>query len=191
MSGPYDQYSTNSQGPHHQYPAYDQPSYYPSEGYAPQSYQQQGYQQQQYYPDTRSPQEQYSYTPQAGNADYYRGNGSGAGIQSHSQQQGPVTGSESDRGLLGAVGGGAAGAWGGHKAGHGVLGALGGAILGSLAEDYAKKHSKKNQHTSKPPKHQTNSSYGRSSSPRLSSASTAAYPNDFGSVASSFFHHKK
>lgn len=44
--------------------------------------------------------------------------------------------------------GGAAGAFGGHKAGHGVLGALGGAILGSLTEDYAKKnkHHQKNKH---------------------------------------------
>jgi hypothetical protein len=49
----------------------------------------------------------------------------------------PMT--EQDRGLLGALGGGAAGAWGGHKAGHGFLGAIGGAIMGSLAEDFAKK----------------------------------------------------
>lgn len=58
-----------------------------------------------------------------------------------SAQGNPV---EGDRGILGALGGGAAGGFAGHKAGgHGFLGAVGGAIMGSLAEDYAKdrKHS--------------------------------------------------
>lgn len=49
----------------------------------------------------------------------------------------PMT--ESDRGLLGAMAGGAGGAFLGHKAGHGFLGTIGGAILGSIGEDFAKK----------------------------------------------------
>lgn len=41
--------------------------------------------------------------------------------------------------MLGALGGGAAGAFGGHKVGHGFLGSIGGAIAGSIAEDLGKK----------------------------------------------------
>ncbi|RMZ91884.1 hypothetical protein DV736_g866, partial [Chaetothyriales sp. CBS 134916] len=48
----------------------------------------------------------------------------------------PMT--ESDRGLLGAIGGGVAGHFAGKKAGHGFLGTIGGAIMGSLAEDFVK-----------------------------------------------------
>ncbi|KAL4787050.1 CVNH domain-containing protein [Aspergillus varians] len=53
--------------------------------------------------------------------------------------------SSNDRGVLGALAGGAAGAYGGHKVNHGVLGTIGGAITGSLAEDAIKKktHEKK------------------------------------------------
>ncbi|RMZ79381.1 hypothetical protein DV738_g3411, partial [Chaetothyriales sp. CBS 135597] len=61
--------------------------------------------------------------------------------------QGPNNpGGESDRGLLGALAGGAAGAYGGHKVNHGFLGAIGGAITGSMAEDAIKKHKKKDGH---------------------------------------------
>lgn len=55
----------------------------------------------------------------------------------------PMT--EQDRGLLGAMAGGAGGAFLGHKAGHGFLGTIGGAIMGSIAEDMAKK--KKGSHS--------------------------------------------
>jgi hypothetical protein len=58
----------------------------------------------------------------------------------------PMT--ETDRGLLGAIGGGVAGHYGGKKAGHGFLGTIGGAILGSMTEDYAKKQKKKHHHKS-------------------------------------------
>jgi len=60
---------------------------------------------------------------------------------------------EGERGLLGAIGGGVAGRYGGKKAGHGFLGMIGGAIAGSLAEDFAKKKHKK---------HKTQSSWGGS-----------------------------
>ena len=52
---------------------------------------------------------------------------------------------ESDRGLLGAIGGGFGGHFLGKKANHGFLGTVGGAILGSLTEDYAKSKKKKQQ----------------------------------------------
>jgi len=48
----------------------------------------------------------------------------------------PMT--ETDRGLLGAIGGGVAGHFMGKKANHGFLGTVGGGILGSLAEDFLK-----------------------------------------------------
>jgi len=54
--------------------------------------------------------------------------------------------SESDRGLLGAMGGGWAGHHYGKKQNHGFLGMIGGAIAGSMAEDYAKKQSHKHKH---------------------------------------------
>jgi len=54
---------------------------------------------------------------------------------------------ESDRGLLGALGG----AFGGHKLGksqgHGLLGTVGGALLGSYAEDMLKDKKKKHGHS--------------------------------------------
>ena len=58
------------------------------------------------------------------------------------QQLGPdgQPAAEGERGLGGALAGGAAGAFGGHQAGHGFLGAIGGAIIGSLAEDKFKDH---------------------------------------------------
>lgn len=47
---------------------------------------------------------------------------------------------EGDRGLMGALGGGAAGYFGGNKmGGHGIIGALAGAVLGSKLEDKHKK----------------------------------------------------
>lgn len=49
---------------------------------------------------------------------------------------------ESDRGLLGAIGGGFAGNRLGGKAGHGILGTIGGAIMGSFAEDFLKNKKK-------------------------------------------------
>ena len=47
---------------------------------------------------------------------------------------------EGDRGLMGALGGGAAGYFGGNKmGGHGIIGAIAGSILGSKLEDKHKK----------------------------------------------------
>ncbi|KAK4574118.1 hypothetical protein LTR86_001879 [Recurvomyces mirabilis] len=52
---------------------------------------------------------------------------------------------EGDRGLMGALAGGAAGAYGGHKMGHGFLGGVGGAVAGSMLEDAYKKKGKKDK----------------------------------------------
>jgi len=67
-------------------------------------------------------------------------------------EQGPVDpnappGADGDRGLLGALGGGAAGYYGGKKMGnHGIIGALVGAFAGSKAEDYTKGKHKASQY---------------------------------------------
>ena len=47
---------------------------------------------------------------------------------------------EGERGLMGALAGGAGGYFLGHKANHGILGMLGGAFAGSKAEDKFKEH---------------------------------------------------
>jgi len=54
-------------------------------------------------------------------------------------------GAEGDRGLMGALAGGAAGAYGGHKMGHGFIGGVGGAVAGSMLEDAYKKKNKKDK----------------------------------------------
>ncbi|KAI1777985.1 carbohydrate-binding module family 50 protein [Hypoxylon cercidicola] len=41
-----------------------------------------------------------------------------------------------DRGVMGALAGGAAGAYGGHKMGHGIIGAIGGAFAGHKVEEF-------------------------------------------------------
>uniref|UniRef100_L7JBY8 LysM domain-containing protein n=1 Tax=Pyricularia oryzae (strain P131) TaxID=1143193 RepID=L7JBY8_PYRO1 len=47
-------------------------------------------------------------------------------------------GQDGERGILGAMGGGAAGGFAGHKMGHGILGAIGGAVAGHFAEEKVK-----------------------------------------------------
>lgn len=62
---------------------------------------------------------------------------------------------------MGAVAGGAVGAYGGHKVNHGFLGTIGGAITGSLAEDALKKHKKdkiQQQCGPRPPNYNSSSS---------------------------------
>ncbi|PLB34775.1 putative glutamine-serine-proline rich protein [Aspergillus candidus] len=50
---------------------------------------------------------------------------------------------DDERGLMGAVAGGAGGAWAGHQVNHGILGTIGGALTGSVAEDAIKKQREK------------------------------------------------
>ncbi|CAJ2501681.1 Uu.00g045340.m01.CDS01 [Anthostomella pinea] len=72
----------------------------------------------------------------------------------------PPGGAEADRGLMGAVAGGAAGAYGGHRMGHGIMGGIGGAVAGSILEDALKQHNKKD----KKPKQRRGSNSSSSSS---------------------------
>lgn len=57
----------------------------------------------------------------------------------------PVAAGQGEKGVFGAVTGGAAGGFAGHKVNHGFLGAVGGAIAGSLAENTIKEHRKKEE----------------------------------------------
>lgn len=154
MSGAYDSHYASNYG-------YDNSQYqssYPSSGFSQP--------QQPYYANSHStyqPQDQnyashqvqqqqpYS-SSSSSSASYYQSQTPAAGDSYYNQSSQPALnadGTTTDRGLLGAVTGGAAGAFAGHKArGHGVLGALGGAILGSLTEDYAKKGKKNKKNKS-------------------------------------------
>ena len=158
MSGPYDsQYAHNQGYPPYQtgYTGYEQYSTYnsyPQQGFAPQSYAQQQPEQTRYYSQSYDP--SYQSQPQYG----------------HPPQEG-------DRGVLGALGGGAAGGVAGRKMGHGILGTIGGAIVGSLTEDFAKQKHKKHRH-------------GRKDG-HLPSGSHGSTAGGFGSVASSFFNQKR
>ena len=76
-------------------------------------------------------------------------------------------GAEGERGLMGALAGGAAGAYGGHKMGHGIIGGLGGAVAGSMLQDAAEKHHKKDKKDKKK-RRGSNSSSSSSSSPSSS-----------------------
>ncbi len=158
MSGPYDSQYVYTQGypqhqtgytGHEQYSTYDS---YPQQGFAPQNYTTQQHEQTRYSSGSYDP--LYQSQPQYG----------------HHPQEG-------DRGVLGALGGGAAGGVAGHRMGHGILGAIGGAIVGSLTEDFAKQKHKKHRH-------------GRKDG-RLPSGSNGSSASGFGSVASSFFNQKR
>jgi hypothetical protein len=67
------------------------------------------------------------------------------------QVQGPDAAQGGERGVLGALGGSAAGAYIGKKTCHGFLGAVGGAIVGSLTEEYVKRGRKPSCSPSRPP----------------------------------------
>ena len=154
MSGPYDSQYYSQGYPqyqtaytgHEQYNTYNS---YPQQGFAPQNYsqpEQARYYSQSYDPSHQS-QPQYGQPPQEG-----------------------------DRGVLGALGGGAAGGVAGKRMGHGFLGTIGGAIVGSLAEDFAKQKNKKHKH-------------GRKDRRLPSGGSSTA--GGFGSMASSLFNQKR
>lgn len=108
-------------------------------------YAQQQQQQQQYPPQGQYPGAQPSHQfPQQGAypQDQYPQGHAAPGHQQPGQfgATDPNAQAEGDRGLMGALGGGAAGYFGGNKlGGHGILGAIAGSILGSKLEDKAKK----------------------------------------------------
>ncbi|KAI6794494.1 hypothetical protein KC363_g7352 [Hortaea werneckii] len=98
-------------------------------------------------------------------------------FKSHYEQPyGPVDPSSSqpaaeDRGVMGALAGGAAGAYGGHKMKHGFLGGIGGAVAGSMLEDAYKKKSKKDKKEKK-------QKFGRRGSSSSSSSSSSDSSDD-------------
>ncbi|RMY81734.1 hypothetical protein D0862_12259 [Hortaea werneckii] len=80
---------------------------------------------------------------------------------------------EGDRGVMGALAGGAAGAYGGHKMKHGFLGGIGGAVAGSMLEDAYKKKSKKDKKEKK-------QKFGRHGSGSSSSSSSSSSSDSSG-----------
>ncbi|KKK17488.1 hypothetical protein ARAM_004763 [Aspergillus rambellii] len=74
--------------------------------------------------------------------------------------------STDNRGILGAVAGGAVGGYAGHQVHHGILGTIGGAITGSIAEDAIKdrKHKKQENEIKRKEHHQNPPPYSSPSS---------------------------
>ncbi|KAK5137152.1 hypothetical protein LTR08_000657 [Meristemomyces frigidus] len=72
-------------------------------------------------------------------------------------------GADADRGFMGAMAGGAAGAYGGHKINHGILGGLGGAVAGSMAENAYKRSKKEKKPKQRRGSHSSHSSSSDSS----------------------------
>lgn len=171
MSGPYDNQYAYNQG-YQGYPQYEQTAYtgyeqyntYPQQGYAAQSCNTQPPEQARYYSQSYDP--SYQSQPQYG------------------QYQQP--GQEADRGVLGALGGGAAGGFAGHKAGHGILGTIGGAIVGHLTEDFAKQKRNKNRHGRK-----NEHLPGSAATSGIGNGNGSTMSGGLGSMASSFFSNQK
>lgn len=114
----------------------------PSQSYDQFQYNQPGYgypSQSQYQPPPPNSSSQLAYPGQqqpisyGANSEYY---GSGS---SNAPAPGPYPPAD-ERGVLGALAGGAAGAYAGHKVGHGFIGAAGGAFAGHKLEDAWKHH---------------------------------------------------
>lgn len=97
------------------------------------------------------------------------------GQPSHPQYGAPQPGTEEDRGLMGALAGGAAGGFAGHKMNHGILGTLGGAVAGSMLEDKLKKE-KKHKKPKKEKKHKRRDSSSSSSSSSSSDSGKSPAP---------------
>merc|ERR1712137_152135 len=101
--------------------------------------QQQGQYQQGGYPGSQ-PQNQFPQQGPYGQDQYPQGQNAHAQPGQQYGSSDPAMQQEGDRGMLGALGGGAAGYFGGNKmGGHGILGALAGAVLGNKLEDKHKK----------------------------------------------------
>ncbi|CAK1367061.1 hypothetical protein CB0940_10394 [Cercospora beticola] len=183
---PYQQYSHDrpqEQPPHQNYQSGPASGYTPAPGQynhqyggppPPQDYPPPYGQQQQYPPHhMQQPSGQVDNFRSQFDQPYAQPNASG-----HYSQSGPYPpgASEQDRGLMGALAGGAAGAYGGHKMNHGVLGTIGGAVAGSMLEDaYKKKGKKDKKHKEHKPHH---SRRGSSSSSSSSSSSDSDSSKD-------------
>ncbi|KAL2828037.1 CVNH domain-containing protein [Aspergillus cavernicola] len=96
------------------------------------------------------------------------------------QIAGPVTEAPAsdDRGILGALGGGAAGAYAGHQVNHGVLGTIGGAIAGSLAEDAIKNKTHVKKDDENPEKEKKSRKWGFHRRHSSSSSSSSSSDSD-------------
>lgn len=105
-----------------------------------QGYQSSPYGQQQQYGQPQYGQPQYGQRPQEYPEQARYGQQQNYGQNAPSTQyDGPGGAQEGDRGILGALGGAAAGGYGGHKMNHGVIGTIGGAVAGSMLEDHLRK----------------------------------------------------
>lgn len=81
---------------------------------------------------------------------------------------------EGERGLMGALAGGALGAYGGHQMGHGIIGGIGGAIAGSKLEDHCKDKKKEKKHR----KHRSHDEHRRERRGSRSSSSSSSSSSD-------------
>ncbi|KAF2772622.1 CNVH-domain-containing protein [Teratosphaeria nubilosa] len=95
------------------------------------------------------------------------------GIGPATKQPAP-SGTDTDRGVMGALAGGVAGAYGGHKLGHhGIIGGIGGAVAGSIIQDRIKKEKKEKKKEKKKKDH-----HGRRNSSSFSSSSSSDSDSD-------------
>ncbi|KAL3458942.1 CVNH domain-containing protein [Aspergillus heterothallicus] len=158
---------------------YYQPQYYSGPQYPPQPQPQPYYQHQYQYPPNgygeqyQQPPPPYPNQPYPEQQPYseqqpYPHSPSGYAL-TPSTAEGPNAVDPNERGVLGAITGGAAGAYAGHQVNHGVMGTLGGAIIGSIAQDAIK--DKKNEKKEKKEKKSRFGFHRRGSSSSSSSSS--------------------
>jgi len=135
-------------------PDYGQPSpsygqnTYGQQQYPPQQYGQQQYPLQQYNQQYQAPaQGPYGAPGPANVTPHYPPPQGGDANEEYAPPEGPPPTrppqTEEERGILGAIAGGAAGGYAGHKLHHGFLGTLGGAYAGHKLEEAYKEHHKK------------------------------------------------
>ncbi|KAI0158530.1 CVNH domain-containing protein [Pestalotiopsis sp. NC0098] len=128
--GGYSQPPHDSQGPPSPYAGLSQPQYAPPQQHSPRPGSSQGY-----------------YSPAAVKQEYGASPGPMSGQTQAYPGQTPQT--DEERGLMGALAGGAAGGFAGHKMNHGFLGALGGAFAGHKLQDAYKDHRKNSRPSSR------------------------------------------
>ncbi|KAF2666669.1 CNVH-domain-containing protein [Microthyrium microscopicum] len=135
------QYNNQSPQPHYNHPNQQYNQYTPPPGqYTPQPNQQSQYTNQSPYPPPQpSPYEQ----GQA--ASYYNPSSNRPNppaLSPSALANKPTNPTDEERGLMGALAGGAAGGYAGHKMHHGIIGTVGGAYAGHKLEDAYKNHNK-------------------------------------------------
>jgi hypothetical protein len=148
---PQEQYSQN---PHFPVPSYNQSVPYRGNNYGPLPQQSHGASSEYYNSSTNydrpTPLSQSSYPNQQAPYSHQPPTYGYTSLVTSSTTTGPMPGvipaganpNDPERGVMGALAGGAAGAYAGHEMNHGVLGALGGAFAGHKLEDAYKDHDK-------------------------------------------------